>query len=649
MLKTGKVTVSNRIGTGFMLLLLGALFCIAFPMQARAAITENGDEIEISGEVNGSDLAQYAGSDVYVRLTGDTVLNLDNENEIVFDAVSGPTYSLEIKGAGKLNLLHAAGELIKKLKISGGIISVNGNPAINAEEVVITGNADVNVTGGMYGLYVEKKLVISGGSLKASGQTAIGSEGTIEITGGTVTATSDPKSPIVAIQADGDITISGGRVTASTTAADHCAIETEGVLTVDETQAIVSATAKDKNGERKYPTSEDRKTIEISGAVKASDLAQVAGPNVIVRLTGDTVLNLDNENEIVFDYIYGGSYSLEIKGNGKLNMTGKSNAGPAIKKIKISGGTIYAIGEPVFLSEEVIITDKADVTLACGMVGIYVKKKLVISGGSFTVSANMPIVSEGTVEITGGKVTVISTSEYGSPGIDSVGDITISGGTVTASTVTADLYGIETKGTLTVDETKAVVSATTKDKNGAKTYKPHQIQPAPKKDIKDAVVQLSAESFTFNEQDQRPSILSFKAGDVTLTEGKDFTAVFPEQSKDAGVYTITLSGKGDYIGSKNVTYEIKKAGNPLSVKCKKQVTASASTLKKKNKTIKRAKYLTVSKKQGTVTYKKTKGNKKIVIDPKTGNIKLKKGLKKKTYKVTVKVTDAGNSNYDSAI
>ena len=54
--------------------------------------------------------------------------------------------------------------------------------------------------------------------------------------------------------------------------------------------------------------------------------------------------------------------------------------------------------------------------------------------------------------------------------------------------------------------------------------------------------------------------------------------------------------------------------------------------------------MTVTKAKGTVTYKKVKGSKKIAI-AKDGKVTVKKGIKKGTYKVKVKVIAAGNANY----
>ena len=52
--------------------------------------------------------------------------------------------------------------------------------------------------------------------------------------------------------------------------------------------------------------------------------------------------------------------------------------------------------------------------------------------------------------------------------------------------------------------------------------------------------------------------------------------------------------------------------------------------------------------QGTLTYKKVKGNKKITINKKTGKVTVKKGLKKGTYKVKVKIKAKGNANYKAS-
>ena len=90
--------------------------------------------------------------------------------------------------------------------------------------------------------------------------------------------------------------------------------------------------------------------------------------------------------------------------------------------------------------------------------------------------------------------------------------------------------------------------------------------------------------------------------------------------------------------------KLPKKENTLNVKAK-TAALKYSKLKKKNQTISVKKVLSITKAQGTLTYTKSSGNKKITIDKKTGKVTVKKGLKKGTYSVKVKVKAAGNSNY----
>ena len=72
-------------------------------------------------------------------------------------------------------------------------------------------------------------------------------------------------------------------------------------------------------------------------------------------------------------------------------------------------------------------------------------------------------------------------------------------------------------------------------------------------------------------------------------------------------------------------------------------------MKNKAQSLKVSKVIKVTRKgQGKLTYAKASGNKIITINKKTGKLTVKKGLKKGTYKVKVKVTDSGNAKYKKA-
>lgn len=175
--------------------------------------------------------------------------------------------------------------------------------------------------------------------------------------------------------------------------------------------------------------------------------------------------------------------------------------------------------------------------------------------------------------------------------------------------------------------------------------------PAPSKiSIRNAKIVFSPDTLTYNKKTQKVSVKSVTVNGKTLRSGTDYTVSWsPATIKKAGDYSVTIKGKGSYTDKKTVTYKVKQAKNPLTVKLEKStVKIPFKKLKKAKQTVKRSKYLTVSKKQGKVTYKKTDGDEKITIDKNTGDIIVRKGLKKGKYSVSVKITAAGDNNYKAA-
>ena len=94
---------------------------------------------------------------------------------------------------------------------------------------------------------------------------------------------------------------------------------------------------------------------------------------------------------------------------------------------------------------------------------------------------------------------------------------------------------------------------------------------------------------------------------------------------------------------------VAKKKNTLYAKGK-TVTLKAKTLKKAKRTIVRKDAIKVKKAEGDVTYtlksvKKAKYRKYFTINKKSGKITVKKGLRKGTYRITVKVKAAGNNKF----
>lgn len=157
-----------------------------------------------------------------------------------------------------------------------------------------------------------------------------------------------------------------------------------------------------------------------------------------------------------------------------------------------------------------------------------------------------------------------------------------------------------------------------------------------------------AKAATFNGKAQEPAV-TVKLDGETL-DAKSYDVAY-QDNIDAGKGKITVTGKNGYFGSAQGTFVINKAAQTIG-----KVTPLAKTFKAKKKTKKLAKnkkFQLKAKATGDAKVKVsfTKANKvggKKIIVSKTGKVTVKKGLKKGTYKIKVKVSKAGNKNYNAA-
>ena len=166
-------------------------------------------------------------------------------------------------------------------------------------------------------------------------------------------------------------------------------------------------------------------------------------------------------------------------------------------------------------------------------------------------------------------------------------------------------------------------------------------------DFTDASVDLSKSSFVYNGKVQKPEIVTING--YKLEEGLDYTLEWSnDSSKNAGKYYLTIHGTGLCTGSVKVEYKITKSANTLKIKAK-TASVSYSKLKKKTQILAVTKVISFTKKTGDKkTYTKVSGNKKITINKTNGKVTVKKGLRKGTYKVKVKVKAAGNTNFKAS-
>ena len=167
-----------------------------------------------------------------------------------------------------------------------------------------------------------------------------------------------------------------------------------------------------------------------------------------------------------------------------------------------------------------------------------------------------------------------------------------------------------------------------------------------------AEIKLTADDFAYSGgaiaslvqiTDAEGGTISSEYYDLVIkdSEGNTVTEV-----KDIGTYSLTVKFKGFYKGTSEVMeFRISKKANTLKIKSGKKYKVKYSKLRKKNKTIAYTGVISFSSKgQGTLTFTKKSGNKKITIS-KAGKVTVKKKLKRGSYKVKVQVRASGNDSY----
>ena len=67
---------------------------------------------------------------------------------------------------------------------------------------------------------------------------------------------------------------------------------------------------------------------------------------------------------------------------------------------------------------------------------------------------------------------------------------------------------------------------------------------------------LSATSYTYNGAVKGPSVTVKNASGVTLTKNTHYTVTYASGRKNVGTYKVTIKGKGNYTGTKTLTFKI---------------------------------------------------------------------------------------------
>ena len=77
-------------------------------------------------------------------------------------------------------------------------------------------------------------------------------------------------------------------------------------------------------------------------------------------------------------------------------------------------------------------------------------------------------------------------------------------------------------------------------------------------------IKLNKTAYTYNGKVQRPSVTVKDSKGKTLKNGTDYTVSYPKGMKNVGKYTVKVTLKGNYSGSKSMTYNINPKGTSVS-------------------------------------------------------------------------------------
>ena len=88
------------------------------------------------------------------------------------------------------------------------------------------------------------------------------------------------------------------------------------------------------------------------------------------------------------------------------------------------------------------------------------------------------------------------------------------------------------------------------------------VEPISLSDASKVAVSLSDTAFTYNGSEQKP-VITVVCNGVPLTADEDYVVTFSGESTNAGAYSVTVTGKGNYDGSVTENYWILKAQQVL--------------------------------------------------------------------------------------
>ena len=351
-----------------------------FTWDGTNAVAANGDTITLNGGawVGGGTLTVPAAATVTIEGTATSAtwiaINIGAGATVVWQADYTTTNNVQLDGSGTFDVaagsisssattsttIGTSGGSSVKIRVSGGTVetTANGSNAISASNsgnTITVTDGTVKATGGRaISSSAGAAVTVEGGNVTAMGGYAIYSTGTVNMTGGTVSATTG-----VAIWAD-TVNVSGGTVKStgydsraivsvagSVTVFASGIVETTGgnsIAIVNENGTVnVSGNGKvEAKGVGDYAIYADGGTVTLTGGTVSATTGTAIEANEVVVVGTATVSNNGGTNPAIT--LSGADARVFVDG-GDLTVNGNIEAiGTDIAVIWCEGGTVNITG-----------------------------------------------------------------------------------------------------------------------------------------------------------------------------------------------------------------------------------------------------------------------------------------------------------------
>ena len=551
------------------------------PVYSAYGITSTTGGLTISGGTVNAEVTANSALCAYtsgnIEISGGTVTAKAATKPLVVSdgnlIVSGGDATVEaITGAYGVNVTG-------NVTVSGGTLTAT---TTNSGRAIQINNGDLTVTGGTVNATAKNDLAVecqnatvSGGELNATaGNTAISIKENMTVSGGELKI---------------NATTHGISVGASYT-------QTEGVVEIDAAggNGIKAADNIDIQGGKVVITG---KTNGALSAGKSTNISNKPGASTYVDITA--YANVINGNNTTFT-VSGEEYDAAADTGTYVKIVSTKDYGVRVKNVNISGGTLaldIATQAAINASESITVSGGAvysraadgrainatSVTISGGTVNTYILDEfnnpvyskwgitattggLIISGGTVNaeVTANSALCAytSGNIEISGGTVTAKAATK---PLVVSDGNLIVSGGDATVEAITG-AYGVNVTGNVTVSGGSLAASTLNSGRalqinNGDLTVTGGTVKAAAKNDIAIEAKNISisggtieASANTWNGILAKESV-AITGGTVKLTGEVNGGLVAPEISISGEDTVVDLTGKANVLsgGSGNLT------------------------------------------------------------------------------------------------